>query len=121
MLKILHWLAGGLTLVAFWFAGGWLNHALSLPFPGPLTGLLLLFLSLLLMRRVPEGLQEVSHFLLQHISLFFVPVTLYVFVLKERFAEHLWLLLAAIVVSTFVSMLLAVWVSKRFVKQEQVN
>src|SRR5689334_20334013 len=50
-----------------------LAHALSLPFPGPVIGLVLL-LPLLHWPGVRESVSAVAEFLLAHLSLLFVPV-----------------------------------------------
>ena len=121
MLKALQMSAGLAVLVGFLYLGSLLNVFLNLPIPDPLSGLILLFVTLLFFRNVPKSLQHIAQFLLQHISLFFIPVTIYAIVLKEKFAEHLVLLSVVIVVSTFFSMLLTAAVSKRTLKTEQAK
>lgn len=46
---------------------------LDLPLPGPVIGMLLLFVGLVIHGRVPDGLGEVAGGLLNHLSLLFVP------------------------------------------------
>ncbi|MBB4265935.1 CidA/LrgA family protein [Roseospira visakhapatnamensis] len=71
-------------LLVFQLAGEALRHALALPVPGPVLGMLGLLLALALrgawMRRrradgavVPEALERVTATLLEHLSLLFVP------------------------------------------------
>src|SRR6185369_2766782 len=50
-----------------------LTHALSLPFPGPVVGMILL-LPALRWPWVRESVSAVAEFLLAHLSLLFVPV-----------------------------------------------
>ncbi len=65
---------GYLTLIfSCQLAGEILVAALSLPTPGPVVGMALLFLGLLVHGRVPEKLAEAADGLLQNLSLLFVP------------------------------------------------
>lgn len=102
-----------LVLVGFLYLGIFLNTALAMPIPGALTGLLLLFIGLLFVRKVPVPLVRVSQFLLRHLSVFFIPTTLYIIVLKDSFSEHGAIILAVLAISTMSSMLIAALVSKR--------
>jgi len=47
--------------------------ATGLPVPGPVVGMLILFLGLLVRGNVPDGLAMVADGLLSHLSLLFVP------------------------------------------------
>lgn len=121
MLSVIQLGLGFFVLVAFLYMGVWVNAALNLPIPGPLSGLILLFLGLLTLGKVPKALQTVAHFLLRHMSLFFIPVTIYIIVLKDKFQENLILLLSVLVFSTFISMLLAAIVSKHTLKHGRAD
>jgi holin-like protein len=72
----------------------------ALPVPGPVVGMALLFVGLLLQGGVPEGLGRVVDALLSHLSLLFVPagvgVMLHISMLREE-----WLaILVALLLST---------------------
>lgn len=54
-------------------AGEAIARLLSLPVPGPVIGMILLFLGLLWRGGVPEAVQETAGGLLRHLSLLFVP------------------------------------------------
>lgn len=54
-------------------AGEAIVRFLGLPLPGPVIGMLLLFIGLLIRGEVPEALDKVGGFLLQNLSLLFVP------------------------------------------------
>lgn len=60
----------------------------GLPVPGPVIGMALLFVGLLLWGGVPEGLNRVVEGLLAHLSLLFVPagvgVMLHIAMLREE-------------------------------------
>jgi holin-like protein len=66
-------LRGLAWLLAFQSAGELLSRGLSLPFPGPVVGMLLLLLALR-WAVVREPVAACADFLLSHLSLLFVPV-----------------------------------------------
>lgn len=99
-----------LSIVSSWMTTTW-----SLPIPAPLLGLLLLFVGLILMSRVPSGMVWASGILLRYLSLFFVPATLSVILFKEQLLQHGWLILTTLVISTLISMLIAAWVTQKYV------
>ncbi|ADP70468.1 LrgA family protein [Rhodomicrobium vannielii ATCC 17100] len=61
------------VLVVFQLAGEVLSAATKLPVPGPVCGMVLLFLALVIYRRVPDGLAKTAEGLLTNLSLLFVP------------------------------------------------
>ncbi len=77
---------------------------LSVPIPGPVVGLCLLLLGLLVRRRVDPPLQTASAALLAHLSLLFVPAGVGLMVHIDRMGAE-WLPIAvALVVSTLIGM-----------------
>lgn len=80
---------GLMWLLAFQMVGELISRGLDLPVPGPVIGMLLLFL-VLLWRRPPEsaGVLRVSEAMLRHLQLLFVPaavgVVTYLTVLREH-------------------------------------
>ena len=67
-------LAGLTLLLLFQCAGELLVHELGLPFPGPVLGMLLLFVTLMVRRQpIFEGLRQAGQGILQHLSLLFIP------------------------------------------------
>jgi holin-like protein len=61
------------SLFVFQLLGQALVQWLGLPLPGPLVGMLLLFIALLLRGRVPQPLADTTATLLQHMMLLFIP------------------------------------------------
>jgi holin-like protein len=61
------------TLFVFQLAGEVLVRAFDLPFPGPVLGMLLLFVTLKVRGSLPQTLQQTSQTMLSHLSLLFVP------------------------------------------------
>jgi holin-like protein len=94
----------GLTLLlVFQLVGEVLVHALALPVPGPVLGLLLLFLVLLGRGAVPPWLRETANGVLQHFSILFVPAGAGVLLHIHRIGTD-WLPIAvALLASTMLS------------------
>lgn len=61
------------VLLLFQLAGEALTQLFSLPIPGPVLGMGLLFLALFFPKWVPPALRQTTHDFLQHLSLLFVP------------------------------------------------
>lgn len=90
-------------------AGEVIARMLSLPVPGPVIGMILLFLALLSRGGVPEPVQETAGGLLRHLSLLFVPAGVGVMVHAGRLeAEAL-----PIAVALFGSTLIGIAVTAR--------
>lgn len=90
------------TLFLCQLAGELLVQWLGLPIPGPLIGMLLLFVALLVRGGVPEALSETSGHLLRNLMLLFIPAVTGVMLHFERVGRE-WLpfLAAGIVGAAF--------------------
>ncbi|MFT4806991.1 MAG: holin-like protein [Paraglaciecola sp.] len=82
--------------------------------PASLLGLLLLFMTLICLGRIPKSLEYVSQFCLRHSSLFFIPAWVAAWFYAEELADNLWLFLFAILFSNFVSLCITSWLGQRF-------
>ncbi|MBB96814.1 MAG: murein hydrolase transporter LrgA [Rhodobacteraceae bacterium] len=92
---------GYLTLIfTCQLIGELVTRALALPVPGPVIGMVLLFLFLLVRKGVPEGLGTVSATLLQNLSLLFVPAGTGVMLHFELIGRSLLPITLTLVVST---------------------
>ena len=95
-----------LILIGLQLLGEWLSLWLALPIPGPVLGMLLLFIGLCVRRGVPPALQHGVPAFLQHLSLLFVPagagILLYAHLLN---GQTLWQL--ALAVGTMVTLLVS--------------
>ena len=92
-------LKGLAWLLVFQSVGELLARGLSLPFPGPVVGMLLLLVGLRWqMVREPVGL--CADFLLSHLSLLFVPVGVGVMTHLSLVNQYGFRMLAVVVVST---------------------
>ena len=88
------------VLLVFQLIGEVLVHFTGLPIPGPVIGLLLLFLSLCMRGSLAVPLRDTANGILQHLSLLFVPAGVGVMVHFSRVSGEWLPILAAIIVST---------------------
>lgn len=99
-------------LLVFQLAGEIIARSLNLPVPGPVLGMLLLFLALVLRGGPGEELQSTSQGLLQHLSLLFVPAGTGIMVHLHRVADEWLPLLVSLVVSTLATLFVTALVMK---------
>jgi len=93
-------LAGVTRLLLFQCAGEAMSRLLGLPVPGPVIGMLLLFVVLRMRDRVPDSVGTAADGLAKHLSLLFVPAGVGVMMYFGRLAGE-WLPIAlALLVST---------------------
>ena len=92
---------GAITLLlVYQLAGELLALVFKLPVPGPVIGMLLLFLTLLARGSVSDGLRNTANGLLAHLSLLFVPAGTGVMVHLSRVADEWLPIVAALIGST---------------------
>jgi holin-like protein len=91
------------TLLVFQTIGEGMAFAFSLPVPGPVIGMVLLFFYLLLKKDAVQKLAPVSLELLKHLSLLFIPAGVGIMVHAQRVAAEWMPIAAALVASTIVS------------------
>ena len=99
-------------LLVFQLAGEVIARALALPIPGPVIGMALLFLALLIRGGPGEGLRQTSGQLLQHLSLLFVPAGTGIVLYGDRIAAEWLPLLVSLFVSTFLAIAVTALVLK---------
>ncbi len=96
-------LAAFTLLLVYQLAGEAIVHFAGLPVPGPVVGMLLLFVTLLLRGSAPDWLRDTCQALLAHLSLLFVPAGVGVMLHFQRLGAE-WLPVAvALVASTVVT------------------
>ena len=90
-------------LLSFQLAGEVLVRLLGLPVPGPVGGMLLLFVALTMRGSVPEEVATFANGLLSHLALLFVPAGVGVIAHTGRL-EGIWpVLLVVLVASTLLA------------------
>ena len=113
-------------LLLYQLVGEVLARLLSLPVPGPVIGMALLFATLLVRERlgvhpVPTYLQDTASALLQHLSLLFVPAGTGVMLYLQLIADE-WLPIgAALILSTFAGLAVTGLVLKALIKRQAAD
>lgn len=108
-------LRGFAWLLVLQSAGELLAHALRLPFPGPVVGLVLL-LAALNVEAVRTPVAACSDFLLTHLSLLFVPVGVGVMTHLGLLGEYGGRLLLVIALSTWIGLAVTALVLRALLK-----
>lgn len=98
-------LTGITLLLCYQLAGEALVLALGLPLPGPVLGMLLLLLTLMLRHSTAARVEGAAEGLLGHLSLLFVPAGVGVMVHGQRLGGEWLPIIVALVVSTLLTLL----------------
>ena len=110
----------GLTwLLVFQCLGEALVHLTGVPVPGPVVGMLLLFVGLRVRGAIPAALNTAATGLLQHLSLLFVPAGVGVMLHFGRVADEWPAIVAAIIVSTVLAIAVTAVVMRALVRQQR--
>jgi len=100
-------LAGATWLLLFQCAGEAVSHVLGLPVPGPVVGMLLLFVALRIRDRIPDSIGVAADALARHLSLLFVPAGVGVMMYFGRLTGEWLPIVVALVVSTVIALAVA--------------
>jgi len=105
-------LIGITTLLVYQLAGESIVLLLGLPVPGPVVGMLLLFLTLLAKGRTGVHLEATANGLLSHLSLLFVPAGVGVLVHIDMIADEWIPITIALLLSTLLTLAVTAMVMK---------
>jgi holin-like protein len=97
-------LAAMATLLLCQLAGETVVRLVGAPVPGPVVGMILLAVLMLIRIRLPEGLYETADGLLRHLSLLFVPAGVGVVQHLDLFGAQGARVLAVVVLGTVVTL-----------------
>lgn len=87
--------------------------------PGPVVGMVILFVGLVVKGEVPRELGEVTGGILKHLSLLFVPAGVGI-MLHAAKLEHEWMAVsAALVVSAVVTLVVTGWMMQWLVRRQE--
>lgn len=89
-----------------------ISRAASLPVPGAVIGMALLFTGLIIRGAVPDGLQATADGLLAHLGLLFVPAGVGVMVYVPRIADEYPAIVAALIGSTVLAIAITALIVK---------
>ncbi len=107
---------GMAVLLFYQLLGTVMGLLLGLAIPGPVLGMILLFVSLLLMGRVPAFLGFTSSNLLAHLSLLFIPAGVGVITHLQRIGSEWVAIVTTLFVSTVVSMAVTALVMQKVIQ-----
>ena len=106
-------LNGILLLLLCQFAGELLVVGGGLPIPGPVVGMVLLLVLLVLRGTTPPDLREAAEGLLRHLALLYVPVGVGLMTHLGLIANHCFVLFLALFLSTAAAITVTALVLKR--------
>ncbi|MFK7839694.1 MAG: CidA/LrgA family protein [Bdellovibrionales bacterium] len=112
---------GFLILVGLLIVGNALSNIFTLPIPGSVIGMLMLFFGLCLYKSVPEDLGKVSDGLVAHIGLLFVPAGAGISLYLSMITENWVVILSASAISTFLTLIFSVLVFRVLQKYKVQN
>ena len=101
------------VLLACQFAGELVAKGLTLPIPGPVIGMVMLLVALLILGRVPSSLRLAGEGLLSYLTLLFVPAGVGLMVHFELIGADLWPIVVTLLVSTAITLGMTAWVLER--------
>ncbi|MEM7795467.1 MAG: CidA/LrgA family protein [Cyanobacteria bacterium P01_C01_bin.118] len=96
-------------------------RATDIPFPGPVAGMVLLFMFLLIKGSIPAELNTVSSALLNNLSVMFVPAGVGIMVHFELLSSDIWPLSIALVISTILTITVTALVMTLLSKKSPTN
>ncbi len=96
-------------LLVYQLVGELIVLSLDLPVPGPVVGMLLLLLSLMIKNPFATQLEVPTGLLLSHLSLLFIPAGVGVMVHLVRLQQEWLAISVALIVSTILGLLVTAW------------
>jgi holin-like protein len=110
-------LRGLITLIVFQGIGEAIAHTSGAPIPGPVIGMLLLFLALQLSNQeLPAWLGKAGHFMIRWLSLLFVPACVGFFFMPSIDANQWISVVGVIVLATLLTMTASALLMKQLLK-----
>lgn len=105
------------VLLFFQLVGEAIAQVSHLPVPGPVIGMVLLFLALQWRSNLPEPLQTTAQTLLSHLSLLFVPAGVGIIQYGSLLEEEWLALTIAVVLSTVLTIAITGLVMRAFIQR----
>ena len=109
------------VLLLYQLFGEVLVHLLRLPVPGPVVGMLALFLTLVVRGKLPAQLRETANGILQHLSLLFVPAGTGVMVHFARVSGEWLPLVGALLASTALAIAAAALTMRALMRRREAG
>lgn len=105
------------VLLGCQFLGELLARGLDMPVPGPVLGMVILLVGLLIHGRVPEALRRTGEGLLRYLTLLFVPAGVGLMVHFELIRADFWTLIVTLIVSTAITLAVTAKVLDRLTRR----
>ena len=96
-------------------------RATGLPLPGPVIGMVILFVGLVIRGGIPEPLRRTTKSILDHLSLLFVPAGVGVMLYLPLVADEWLPIAAAIVIGTLITIAVTAWIMNAIVARGDGN
>lgn len=109
---------GFLILLICQLMGEWLMVWFGWPIPGPVAGMLLLLIGLMVHGRVPDSLRLPAEGLVRHLSLLFVPAGVGLMLFAETLAQQWLTILASLLLSTLITLSLTGWMLQAWERRQ---
>jgi holin-like protein len=100
----MQFLNGITLLLVYQLVGEITVRLLGLPIPGPVLGMVMLFITLMIRGKAPESVDQASTALLSHLSLLFVPAGVGMMAHFGRIADEWIPITLALLLSTVITM-----------------
>lgn len=100
----MQFLNGITLLLVYQLVGEITVRLLGVPIPGPVLGMVMLFITLMIRGRTPESVDQASTALLSHLSLLFVPAGVGMMAHFGRIADEWVPITLALLLSTVITM-----------------
>lgn len=107
------------VLILFYLIGSWIQELFHLFIPGSIIGMLLLFVTLLTKKVNVTWVNEGADFLIRHLALLFVPVTVGIIQYLDLFAGKSFFLIPIALCSTLLVMVCSGMVSQYIVRLKE--
>jgi holin-like protein len=112
----------GLTwLVLFQLVGTALNHLILSILPGPIIGLVLLMIYLMVRGEVSEPISLAAGSLLRYLPLLLVPPAVGVMVYAGQIANDFWAIVGSLVLSLMISLTFAGWLMQKLIDRQHAD
>ncbi len=108
-------------LSLFYSVGVFIQHLLELAIPGSIIGMLLLFLALSTKIIPVRYIEEGSTFILRHMPLLFLPVTVGILQFLNVFSGRGILLIFITLISTVIVMVVTGFLGQKLVNRKEIN
>jgi holin-like protein len=113
-------LRGFIALLIFQGIGESIVYFGHLPIPGPVIGMMLLFLTLQARNQgTPASLESIAHLMIRYLYLFLIPACVGCFFLIKNNLEGWIIIIASVAISTFATMIIGALMMKYMLTRHQ--